>query len=154
MQKVLFTNLLSTFEEWTSAWDQGFGIDAIFLDYSKAFNSVPHQRLIVKLEALGVHGNLSLWLSNFLSNHFQRVVLNGHMSSVVSGVPQGSILSLLLFILYVNDILVLIETNIRMFADNKNFPLFKASMIILSCRMTLIDCCDGLTYGYFVLNVS
>ena len=47
-RKSCFTNLLSTFEEWTSALDQGFGIDVIFLDYSKAFDSVPHQRLIVR----------------------------------------------------------------------------------------------------------
>ena len=101
--------------------DQGFGIDVIFLDYSKAFDSVPHHRLISKLEAFGVRGNLSLWLSNFLSNRFQRVVLNGHLSSwaqVVSGVPQGSVLGPLLFILYVNDIPDLIESNVRMFADD------------------------------------
>ena len=120
-RKSCFTNLLSTFEEWTSALDQGFGIDVIFLDYSKAFDSVPHHRLISKLEAFGVRGNLSLWLSNFLSNRFQRVVLNGHLSSwaqVVSGVPQGSVLGPLLFILYVNDIPDLIESNVRMFADD------------------------------------
>ena len=120
-RKSCFTNLLSTFEEWTSALDQGFGIDVIFLDYSKAFDSVPHHRLISKLSALGVRGNLSLWLSNFLSNRFQRVVLNGHLSSwaqVVSGVPQGSVLGPLLFILYVNDIPDLIKCNVRMFADD------------------------------------
>ena len=120
-RKSCFTNLLSTFEEWTSALDQGFGIDVIFLDYSKAFDSVPHHRLISKLEAFCVLGNLSLWLSNFLSNRFQRVVLNGHLSSwaqVVSGVSQGSVLGPLLFILYVNDIPDLIESNVRMFADD------------------------------------
>jgi len=66
-----FTNLLLTFEEWISALDQGFGIDVIFLDYRKAFDSVPHHRLISKLEALGIQGNLSMWLLNFLSNRLQ-----------------------------------------------------------------------------------
>ena len=66
-RKSCFTNLLPTFEEWTSTLDPGFGIDVIFLDYSKAFNSVPHQRLTAKLEAFGVHGNLSVQLLNFLS---------------------------------------------------------------------------------------
>ena len=73
------------------------------------------------MEAFGVRGNLSLWLSNFLSNRFQRVVLNGHLSSwaqVVSGFHQGSVLGPLLFILYVNDIPDLIESNVRMFADD------------------------------------
>jgi len=112
--------LLLTFEEWTSALDQGLGINAIF-DYSKAFDSVPHQRLISKLEALGIRDNLSMWLLNFLSNCLQRVVLNGHLSSwvpVVSGVPQGSVLGPLLFILYVNDIPDMTECNVRMFAND------------------------------------
>ena len=116
-----FISLLSTFEEWTSALDQGFSIDGIFVGYSKAFNSVPHQRLIAKLKTLGVRGKLSLWLLNFLSNRFQRVVMNGHMSSwaqMVSGVSQGSILGPLLFILYVNNIPDLNETNVRIFADD------------------------------------
>jgi len=59
-RKSCFTNLLPTFEEWTSALDSGFGIDVIFLDYKKGFNSVPHQRLFAKLEAFSVHGNLSV----------------------------------------------------------------------------------------------
>ena len=74
-----------------------------------------------KLEAYGIHGNLSLWLTNFLANRLQRVVVNGCLSdwiSVLSGVPQGSVLRPLLFILYVNDIPDLIESNVKMFADD------------------------------------
>ena len=140
--------------DFCSVWiKDSVGIDVIFLDYSKAFDSVPHHRLISKLEAFGVHGNLSLWLSNFLSNCFQRVVLNGHLSSwaqVVSGVPQGSVLGPLLFILYVNDIPDLIESNVRMFADDTKFILlFRALTITLGCKVMLTDCCSGLTHGCF-----
>ena len=88
--KSCLTNLLENFEDWTSAVDQGYGADVVYLDYSKAFDSVPHHRLISKLEAYGVCGNLSLWLSNFLTDHFQRVVVNGSQSDwvgVQSGVP-------------------------------------------------------------------
>ena len=95
--KSCLINLLETFEDWTSVVDQGYGVDVVYLDYSKAFDSVhvPHRRLISKLEAYSVRGNLSLWLSNFLTNRFQRVVVNGSQSdwvNVQSGVSQGSVL--------------------------------------------------------------
>jgi len=79
-RKSCFTNLLKTFEEWTTALDQGYGIDVVYLDYSKAFDLVPHQRLVAKLEAYGIRGNLSTWMLNFLSNRSQRVLLNGQLS--------------------------------------------------------------------------
>jgi len=67
-KKSCFTNsnLLATFEDWTSTLDQGYGVDVIYLDYNKAFDSVPHQRLLCKLEAYGIRGNLLSWLSNFV----------------------------------------------------------------------------------------
>ena len=75
--KSCLTNLLETFEDWTKAVDQGYGVDVIYLDYTKAFDSVPHCRLVSKLKAYGIHGNLLLWLTSFLSNRFQSVVVNG-----------------------------------------------------------------------------
>jgi len=84
-------------------------------------NSVPHQGLLCKLEAYGIHGNLLSWLSNFLSNCLQRVTISGCLSewtNVQSSVPQGSVLGPLLFILYVNDIPDLIKGGVRVFADD------------------------------------
>ena len=74
------------------------------LPFSEAFDSVPHERLLLKLEALGISGMLLKWICSFLTCHFQRVMINGSHSQwlpVSSGVPQGSVLgSLLLFVAY------------------------------------------------------
>ena len=62
------TNLLETFEDWTCAVDRGCGVDCVFLDYQKAFDTVPHQRLLTKLEACGVRGSIYGWIAAFLRN--------------------------------------------------------------------------------------
>ena len=110
--------LLTVMEDWTEALDNNLQVDTVYLDFRKAFDSVPHKRLIKKLEKYGITGNLLKWLKNFLNERKQRVVINGKSSKwsdVLSRIPQGSILCLLLFIIYIND---LVGSVCKLFADD------------------------------------
>ena len=92
-----------------------------FSIFGKAFDSVPHKRLLLKLENLGISGNVLKWIENVLSNRLQRVVINGQSSEwtdVSSGVPQGSVLGPLLFIMFVNDLPEEVDPFCRLFADD------------------------------------
>ena len=91
------------------------------LDFAKAFDKVPHKRLLSKLTSYGITGNTHNWITSFLSNRKQRVSVNGALSDitdVTSGVPQGSVLGPILFLLYINDINENIQSSIRLFADD------------------------------------
>jgi len=114
------TNLLVFMEEVTNYIDRGYPVDVIYLDFQKAFDKVPHKRLLMKLAAHGIADNVLKWTENWLSNR-KCVVLNGCFSEwrdIVSGVPQGSVLGPLLFIIYINDIDDCVAGRILKFADD------------------------------------
>jgi hypothetical protein len=115
------TNLLEALNIWSEAMMHGIPVDILFLDYSKAFDTVPHRRLVKQLESFGINGGALAWIDSFLTDRRQKVRANGELSEfkpVKSGVPQGSILGPILFTLFVNDIPSELETIISMYADD------------------------------------
>lgn len=124
------TNLLEFHNYAGMNVDEGNSVDVIFLDFQKAFDKVPHKRLLFKVRAMGISGKIYEWIKKWLEGRRQRVVFNGEKSEwveVSSGVPQGSVLGPLLFLIYIDDIDHDINSKILKFADDtKIFKVIKS----------------------------
>ena len=115
------TQLITTIHDLAKTIQDNKFVHAAILDFSKAFDKVPHQRLLRKLEYYGIRENLLKWFESFLTGRTQSVICDGSRSNptmVSSGVPQGTVLGPLLFLLYVNDLPENLQSSVRLFADD------------------------------------
>ena len=115
------TQLTITIDEFMKSKNKGTQTDVAILDFSKAFDTVPHHKLLHKLHCYGVQGQLHQWIKSFLCNRFMKVIVDGESSSetkVLSGVPQGTVLGPLLFLVHINDLPERVTSKVRLFADD------------------------------------
>ena len=117
------SQLINTLRDFFNCLDMSSQVDAILLDFSKAFDKVDHSKLLLKMHKYGIRDNLLDWSASFLKGRTQRVLVNGALSDpcpVLSGVPQGTVLGPLFFLIYINDIHKDLSpgTKISLFADD------------------------------------
>ena len=161
------TQLISAIHDWAKGINFRSQTDVILLDFSKAFDSVPHERLVVKLDFHGIRGTRLKWIRAFLTNRKQKVSVNGVLSlsrHVVSGVTQGSVLALVLFLLFINDISNSIHSNLHLFGDDcvlykevatqQDCQILQQDLHLLSHSFNVSKCCHlGITRKKAPLNL-
>ena len=115
------TQLLNYLNDCIEALVEGYVTDTIYFDFSKAFDTVPHHRLLKKLKCYGIKGQVLKWIESFLKGRSQVVKVNdidSFLESVISGIPQGSVLGPILFVIYINDLPDVVKSKIYLFADD------------------------------------
>ena len=134
------TQLILTIDDLARGLNHKQQIDAVLLDFSKAFDRVPHQRLLLKLKHYGVRGNILSWIEDFLSARTQEIIIEGSKPSpspVMSGVPQGTVLGPLLFLVYINDMPECVKSEIKLFVDDS--LLYRRIQNIADCHQLQED---------------
>ena len=120
-KRTTMLQLLNVLDEWTEAINNNQSIEVIYMDFRKAFDSVPHKRLLYKLNHYKISGQLYDWIKCFLTERHQQVIVNGKSSTAsktVSGIPQGSVLGPLLFVIFINDLPDILLSRAYLFADD------------------------------------
>lgn len=152
------SQLLSFTHKLHQILDRSSLADCIFLDYSKAFDKVSHRLLLHKLHILNLDCNLLKWIESFLVNRSQFVTANDHdspLSIVQSGVPQGSVLGPLLFLIYINDLTSAVTSNIHLFADDcVIFKEITTPQDITTLQADLNNICNWCQQWRMELNIS
>jgi len=140
------TQLLVTLNEWTRLTDIRSKIDSVYIDFAKAFDSISHRKLLFKVECYGFTPLLVRWLSSFLMNRSQQVYIGQSLSSslpVTSGVPQGSVLGPLLFLIYINDLpdCLVPPVQAKIFADDTKLYATHSSDSFSPLSLSLSNFC-------------
>jgi hypothetical protein len=154
------TNLLESINDWLVSIKSPNRTDVVYIDFSKAFDSIVTSKLLYKLESYGVTGLLLKWIECFLSNRIQCVVLDhtfSPFSQVVSGVPQGSVLGPILFLLYINDIESVCcgTTKLQLFADDaKLYSSINIDAASVSLQQSLDNLAAWSIDWQLVINIS
>lgn len=154
------TDLLESTRDWSLSFSNTVSNDVIFIDFSKAFDSVVLNKLIFKLESYGIKGDLLSWIKVFLFNREQCVLVENVFSSpceVISGVPQGSVLGPILFILFINDIVNVCNKNVvvTLYADDvKLYSTVSSGDTVFNLQSTLTNLHNWASAWQLKINIS
>ena len=134
------TALVHMIDSWLNAMDNGQMVGVVLVDFKKAFDLVDHQILLSKLELYGINNEALMWFDTYLAHRRQQVSINDNKSdfeTVTCGIPQGSILGPLLFLLFINDLPLYVNVSADLYADDTTFYDIQASIELIEKNLQL-----------------